>query len=125
MNHCMNWSEAKSYSSRAILVSSLICAVTRRSWFSASSTGATRSANSDLRRGDAGNRTGGVLVDQVLHHHHGVAPLLHRLGVEEPGHLRHGQRVVVHRARHVLLVGGELVADLHVELLDETLRRHG
>ena len=45
MNHCMNCSEAKSDSSRAILSSALICSVTRFSCASASATGATTSSN--------------------------------------------------------------------------------
>jgi hypothetical protein len=44
MNHCMNCSEAKSFSSRAIRSRALICSVTRRSWSRASATGATTSA---------------------------------------------------------------------------------
>ena len=48
MNHCMNWSEAKSLSSRAIFVSSVIWAVTRRSCSRASSTGATTLSNATI-----------------------------------------------------------------------------
>ena len=45
MNHCMNCSEAKSFSSRAIRSRPLICSVTRFSCSRASCTGATTSAN--------------------------------------------------------------------------------
>ena len=43
MNHCMNCSAAKSFSSRAVRVSSWIWVVTRFSWSRASATGATMS----------------------------------------------------------------------------------
>ena len=69
-------------------------------------------------------RTCGVGVEQVLDHHHRVVALLHRLAVEEAGELRQRLVVVVDRARHVLLVGGELVADLLVELGDERVSSH-
>ena len=45
--------------------------------------------------------------------------------VEERRHLRHRQRVVVDRAREVLVVGSKLVADLGVELVDEAGSDHG
>jgi hypothetical protein len=54
-----------------------------------------------------------------------VPALLERLLVEERGHPGHRQRVVVDRAGQVLVVGGELVADLGVELLDEAGGGHG
>ena len=119
MNHCMNCSEAKSDSSRAIRSRPLICSVTRFSCASASSTGATTSANVVTGAVDAGDRHVGVGVEEVLDHHHRVVALLERLAVEERRHLRHRLGVVVDRAGEVLVVGGELVADLDVELLGE------
>jgi hypothetical protein len=54
-----------------------------------------------------------------------VLPLLQRLPVEEGRHLRHRLGVEVDSAGEVLVVGGELVADLGVELVDEARGRHG
>ncbi len=73
-----------------------------------------------LHPGDAHDLVG---VDQVLHHHHGVVPLLDRLPVEVRGELRKRLRVVVRGDRDVLLRGAELVADLAVECIREA--RHG
>ena len=112
MNHCMNCSEAKSLSSRAVRSRALICSVTRFSWASASSTGATTSSKVGDRGLDAGDDDLAVGVEEVLHHHHRVVALLERLAVEERRHLRHRQGVVVDRDGDVLVVGGELVADL-------------
>jgi hypothetical protein len=53
-----------------------------------------------------------------------VVALLERLGVEERGHPRHRQRVVMDGDREVLVVGGQLVADLVVELLGEARGGH-
>ena len=60
-----------------------------------------------------------VGVEEVLHHHHRVVPLLERLAVEVGGELRQRLRVVVHGDRDVLLRGGELVRDLLVEGVGE------
>ena len=68
---------------------------------------------------DGGDDDRLVGVDEVLHHHHRVVPLLQRLAVEVRGELRKGLRVVVDGDRDVLLRRGELVADLVVELLHE------
>jgi hypothetical protein len=73
---------------------------------------------------DARDHHVGVGVDQVLHHHHRVVALLERLAVEEACELRQRLGVVVHGDRHVLLVGGELVPDLLVELADEGVGGH-
>ena len=54
MNHCMNCSEAKSLSSRAMRSRPLIWSVTVRSCARASSTGATRSAKSEVGAATAG-----------------------------------------------------------------------
>jgi hypothetical protein len=54
-----------------------------------------------------------------------VVALLERLAVEEGRELREGLGVVVHGARDVLLVGGELVGDLLIELGDESGGGHG
>ena len=62
---------------------------------------------------------------QVLDHHHRVVALLERLAVEEARELRQRLGVVVDRDRDVLLVRGELVADLLVELGDEGVGGHG
>ena len=56
-------------------------------------------------------------VEEVLHHHHGVVPLLDRLPVEVRRELRQRLRVVVDGDRDVLLRRGELVRDLLVEFL--------
>ena len=58
MNHCMNCSAAKSFTSRAVAVSSWICSVTRFSWATASSTGATTPSKSFVGSVMAGRRTG-------------------------------------------------------------------
>ena len=50
-----------------------------------------------------------VCVEQVLHHHHRVVPLLDRLAVEVRGELRQRLRVVVDGDRDVLLRRAELV----------------
>ena len=60
--------------------------------------------------------TARVGVEQVLDHHHRVVALLERLAVEEARKLGERLGVVVHRDRHVLLVGGELVADCSLSL---------
>src|SRR5215207_967332 len=78
----------------------------------------------DLRGSDARDDRAVVGVQQVLHHHHRVVALLERLAVEEVRQLRERLGVVVHRDRHVLLMGGELVADLLVELGDEAVGGH-
>ena len=57
MNHCMNCSEAKSFSSRAILSRALICSVTRFSCSRASRTGATTSSNFETVASTAGITT--------------------------------------------------------------------
>jgi diadenosine tetraphosphatase ApaH/serine/threonine PP2A family protein phosphatase len=64
-----------------------------------------------------------VRVEEVLHHHHGVVPLLDRLPVEVRGELRERLRVVVDGDRDVLLRGAELVPDLAVQGIREA--RHG
>ena len=58
-------------------------------------------------------------VEEELDDHHRVVPLLDRLAVEVRGELRERLGVVVDRDRHVLLRGGELVADLLVQGLWE------
>ena len=83
-----------------------------------------------LRRLDSGDVDGLVGVEQELHHHHRVVPLLDRLAVEMGGELRQRLGVEVHRDRHVLLRRGVLVPDLLVECLGEaaigvTLLRRG
>ena len=78
-----------------------------------------------LWSGDSRHERLGVGVEQVLDHHHRVLALFQRLPVEEAGQLRQRLGVVVHRARDVLLVGGELVADLLVQLGYEGVRWHG
>jgi hypothetical protein len=81
-----------------------------------------------LRRLDAGDPNGFVGVEQELHHHHRVVPLLDRLAVEVGGELRQGLRVVVDGDRDVLLRRRELVRDLLVQRVrkpghDATLTR--
>ena len=56
-----------------------------------------------------------VRVEEILHHHHRVVPLLDRLPVEVRGQLGEVLRVVVHGDRDVLLRRGELMADLPVQ----------
>ena len=46
-----------------------------------------RTVEVGLRRLDAGNPNRQVGVEEELHHHHRVVPLLHRLAVEVPGEL--------------------------------------
>ena len=58
-------------------------------------------------------------VEEVLHHHHRVVPLLERLLVEVRRELRERLAVVVNRDRDVLLRRRELVRDLLVEFLLE------
>ena len=53
-----------------------------------------------------------------------MVTLFERLIVEEAGHLRHRQRVVVDRTCHVLLVSSEFVPDLNVQLLDKSFGGH-
>ena len=65
-----------------------------------------------------------VGVEEVLHHHHRVVALLERLPVEERGQTRERLGFVVDGDRDVLLVRGELVADLLVEPVDEGLIWH-
>ena len=78
----------------------------------------------DLRGGDAGDHDVRVGVEQVLDHHHRVVALLERLAVEERRELRQRLPVVVDGDRHVLLVRGELVGDLLVELGHERVGGH-
>ena len=73
----------------------------------------------DLRRLDGGDDDLLVRVEEVLHHHHRVVPLLERLAVEVRGELRQRLRVVVDGDRDVLLRGAELVRDLLVESAGE------
>ena len=84
--------------------------MTRFSWSSASATGATIVGEVRLRRLDARDDDVVVGVEQVLHHHHRVVPLLDRLAVEVRGELRQRLRVVVDGDRDVLLRRRELVA---------------
>ena len=70
-----------------------------------------------LRRGDGRDDHVVVGVEEVLHHHHRVVPLLERLVVEVRGELRQRLGVVVNGDRDVLLRGRELVRDLLVEFL--------
>ena len=63
----------------------------------------------------AGTTTCLVGVEEVLHHHHRVVPLLDRLAVEVRRELGQRLRVVVDGDRDVLLRGRELVRDLLVE----------
>ena len=115
----MNCSATRSPSSRAVSASCWICPVTRFSWSSASCTGATTSAKDDLRRLDGGDDDPLVRVQEVLHHHHRVVPLLDRLAVEVGGELGKRLRVVVDGDRDVLLRRAELVRDLLVECVRE------
>ena len=62
-----------------------------------------------------------VDVEQVLDHHHRVLALLQRLAVEEVGEAGQGLGVVVDGRPDVLLGGRELVGDLLVEGVGETL----
>ena len=121
MNHCMNCSDAKSLSSRAVLSRPLIWSVTLLLLVERQAHRRDDVLEGGDRRLDAGDHDIGVGVEEVLHHHHRVGALLQRLGVEERGHPRHGQRVVVDGDREVLVVGGQLVADLEIELVGETL----
>ena len=91
--------------------------MTRFSWSSASATGATSSANEVCGAATAGMITVVAGVEEVLHHHHRVVPLLERLPVEVRGELRQRLAVVVNGDRDVLLRGRELVRDLLVEFL--------
>ena len=111
----MNCSPTRSFSSRASRASSAICDVTRLSCSSASATGATTSGNEICGAGDRGDDHLAVGIEEVLHHHHRVVSLLHRLPVEVGGELREGLGVVVDGDRDVLLGGRELVGDLLVE----------
>ena len=72
-----------------------------------------------LRCLDRGDHDRLVRVEEVLHHHHRVVPLLERLPVEVPGELREGLRVVVDGDRDVLLRRRVLVRDLLVQRLRE------
>ena len=65
--------------------------MTRFSWSSASATGATSSAKDGLRGGDGRDDHLVAGVEEVLHHHHRVVPLLERLLVEVRREL--GQRL--------------------------------
>ena len=58
-------------------------------------------------------------VEEVLHHHHRVVPLLDRLAVEVGCELRQRLGVVVDGDRDVLLRRAELVGDLLVECIRE------
>ena len=82
-----------------------------------------RVAEVRLRCLDSPDVDGLVGVEQELHHHHRVVPLLDRLAVEMGGELRQRLGVVVHRDRHVLLRRGVLVRDLLVERLGEAGHR--
>jgi len=75
----------------------------------------------EIRAGcrDTGDLHRRVDVEQVLHHHHRVVALLERLAIEEGCRSWHRQRVVEHRTGDVLMVCGELVPDLLVELRSE------
>ena len=97
----------------------MICSLTRFSCSSASATGLDDVVERHLRRGDAGDRGVEVLVDQELGHHQRVVALLERLRVEERREARERLRIEVDGDGDVLLMGGELVADLLVEPLDE------
>ena len=73
----------------------------------------------DLRRRHGRRHDGLAGVEEVLHDHHRVVPLLHRLPVEVRGQRRQRLRVVVHGDRHVLLRRGELVRNLRVQRVGE------
>jgi hypothetical protein len=105
-NQCRNCSPTRSFSSRARRASATIWSVTARSCSSASSTGATA----------PGYRHRLVGVEQVLHDHHRVVPLLDGLAVEVRGEVRQRLGVVVDGDRDVLLRGAELAPDLLVQL---------
>ena len=118
-NQCRNCSPTSSPSSRALLherhdlVGDALLLVEREPYW--------RHDVGELgpRRLDAGRDDVLVCVQQVLHHHHRVVPLLHRLPVEVGGELRERLRVVIHRHRDVLLRGRELIPDLIVESCGE------
>ena len=123
-NHWRNCSEAKSVSSRAIRSSPLICSVTRRLLVERELDGRHDALEGGDRRLHPGDHDLRIGVEEVLHHHQRVAALLERLGVEERRHLGHRQRVVVDRTREVLVLSGELLADLDVQGLDEAICGH-
>ena len=74
----------------------------------------------DLRRLHGRHEDLLVGVEEVLHHHHGVVPLLDRLAVEVGGELRQRLGVVVDGDGDVLLRRAELVGDLLVECFRES-----
>ena len=65
---------------------------------------------------NTGDRDHAVGIEQELDHHHRVVALLQRLTVEKACQLRQRLGVVVDSASEVLLMGGELVGDLLIEL---------
>ena len=81
-------------------------------------------AKRGLRRLDSGRHDLVICIEEVLHHHHRVVPLLDGLAIEVGGELRKGLRVVVHRDRDVLLRRTELVPDLTVEGVREPGHGH-
>ena len=93
--------------------------MTRRSCSSARATGATTSSKADCGASTPGICRVEALVEQEADHHQRVVALLERLRVEEGGEARQRLGLVVHGDRDVLLVRGELVADLLVQAFDE------
>ena len=89
--------------------------MTRFSCSSASATGATASVNDVCGSETPGIVDGRVGIEEVLHHHHRVVPLLDRLAVEVSRELAQTSVVVVDGDRDVLLRSRELVPDLLVE----------
>ena len=75
------------------------------------------------RGGDSRDGNALVGVEQVLHDHHRVVPLLDGLAVEVCGELGQRLAVVVDRDRHVLLRGAELAPDLLVQLRRKAAHR--
>ena len=89
--------------------------MTRFSWSSAELYRGDDVREVHLRRLDCRDDDLCVGVEQILHHHHRVVPLLDRLAVEVGRELGQRLGVVVDRDRDVLLRCRELVRDLLVE----------
>ena len=119
----MNCSATRSPSSRAVSASCLDLPGDALLLVERQLHGGNDVAELDLRRLDCRDRDLLVGVEEVLHHHHRVVPLLDRLAVEVGGELGQRLRVVVDGDRHVLLRRAELVRDLLVEGTGEL--RHG